>query len=192
MDGWCKNNLAILREDGQYSRLDRNGKGDHLEHLDLLNYKSGPKALKLVEKYKARIENTPALRHTFHSELERHVKAGTVMDERCLWDAESVFHEDFRQQANAALHKELKHVQGAKEIQKVAKDARGASGAMEPLEEMIVRIRAEHAKYASLAEIQAIGVARSLGSNIRGAKDEAPGIIASAKEMFPPLESVGN
>ncbi|HLP43441.1 MAG TPA: hypothetical protein VK465_18200 [Fibrobacteria bacterium] len=38
---------------------------------------------------------------------------------------------------------------------------------------------------ALLAEIQAVGVARSLGSNIRGAKAEAPGIIVSAKEMFP-------
>jgi hypothetical protein len=41
------------------------------------------------------------------------------------------------------------------------------------------------AKHASLAEIQAVGVARSLGSNIRGAKAEAPEIIAAAKEMIP-------
>jgi hypothetical protein len=43
----------------------------------------------------------------------------------------------------------------------------------------------KQAKHASMAEIQAFGVARSLGANVRGAKAEAPGILASAKEMFP-------
>ena len=50
MDGWCKENLAILREDSEYARLDKDGKADHLTHQDLLNHETGPEALKEVEK----------------------------------------------------------------------------------------------------------------------------------------------
>ena len=189
MDGWCKENLAILREDGEYSRLDQDGKGGHLRYPDLLDYQSGPRALKLVEKYKARIENKPDLRNIFHAELDSHVKAGTVLEANCIWDAESVFHGEFRQQASAALHKNVQHVQDAEDMPIAAK---AAMGVKESPEEKAVPYQARQAKHASLAEIQAIGVALSLGSNIRGAKAEAPGIIASAKELFPLPEPVGN
>lgn len=186
MDGWGDKNLAILREDGQYTSLDKDGLAPHIKHLDLLNYKSGPKALASVEKYKARIERSPELKSRFRMDFDRLVTSGVRVTERSLYDAESLFSADFTARASAALHKEPWHVQVAKDIQEAEKHVEGPKTSRV---ERKARNRAEQVKHASLAEIQAIGVARSLGSNIRGAKEEASGIIASAKEMFPHPEN---
>lgn len=168
MDGWCKDNLAILREDSEYARLDRDGKGDHLSHDHVLDHKSGPEALKSVEAFTAEIKGSPDLRKTFRSEYKRYVSAGTEPDEDCLWDAQSVFHADFRREAGAALRED------------VGKPAPGKEASIPDADP-----GAKRAKRASLGEIRAVGVARSLGSNIRGAKADAPGIIASARDLFP-------
>ncbi|HLP41440.1 MAG TPA: hypothetical protein VK465_08035 [Fibrobacteria bacterium] len=145
MDGWCKERVATLREDSAFAHLD-NGNGDFLKHSYLLDHESGPRALNQVKMFKARIESSKDIRDGYHNEFNRLVTSNAELNEQSLWDAQSVFHGYFRQQAGAALDKDAGH--------------------------------------PSLAEIQAVGVARSLGSNIRGAVAEAPGIIASAKEMF--------
>jgi hypothetical protein len=163
LDGWCKENLAILREDSHFARLDQYGQADQIKHKDPLNYRSGPEALKVVEKYKAQIENNPHFQETFKGEFDRLVAEKYEWRKSSFWNDTSVFHADFRDRAGRALHK------GAEKPSPIP-DA-------DPL--------SERAKRASLAEIQAVGVARSLGSNIRDAKAGAPGIIASAKEMFP-------
>jgi hypothetical protein len=163
MDGWCKENLAVLREDSRFARH-----GDRLSQEHILDHRSGPGALARIGTLKAQIEGSKTLRNTFHNELKRRVAKGSEPDEDCLWDAQSVFHEDFRQEAIEALHKSVRKADPGKEARIPDADP--------------VSIRA---KRASLAEIQAVGVARSLGSNIRGAVAEAPGIIASARDMFP-------
>jgi hypothetical protein len=147
MDGWCKEGLAVLREDSHFARLDKDGRGDHLSHAHLLNHQSGPAVLARVENFKAQIEGSKSLQDAFHNELKRREETGWKTDERYLWDAQSAFHADFRKEAGAALRKDAKH--------------------------------------PAWAEIQAVGVARSLGADVRGGIAEAPGIIATAKEMFP-------
>ncbi|HLP41686.1 MAG TPA: hypothetical protein VK465_09280 [Fibrobacteria bacterium] len=146
MDAWGKENVAIFREDSEYARLDTHGKGDHLNHHDLLNHRTGPRALKEVKHLRAKIESNRNWKRECDNDIQSLVNSGINVGEKGRRNAESVFHADFQERAGRALHKDAKH--------------------------------------ASLAEIQAIGVARSLGSNIRGAKAEAPEIIASAKEMF--------
>jgi hypothetical protein len=163
MDGWGKEKVAILREDSCFARLDQDGKADQIKHKDPLNYRSGPEALKVVEKYKAQIENNPHFQETFNGEFDRLVAKKHEWRKESFWNDTSVFHADFRDRAGRALHK------GAEKPSPIP-DA-------DPL--------SEQAKRASLAEIQAVGVARSLGANIRDAKAEAPGIIASARELFP-------
>ncbi|HLP40445.1 MAG TPA: hypothetical protein VK465_02965 [Fibrobacteria bacterium] len=161
LDGWCKENLAILREDSYFARLDKNGKADHLKHEGLLNHETGPKALREVEKYKQQIKKNTGLQETYNEYfLERFQYPKVDSDTFGLWNDTTVFHADFLEQAGNALHKEVKEVKANKDVRKAA-------------------------NHASLAEIQAVGVARSLGSNIRGAITEAPGIIAAAKEMIP-------
>jgi hypothetical protein len=167
MDGWLKDGLATLREDSAFARLDKDGKADNLEHTHLLDHQSGPGALDQVKKFKRQIERSENLQSVYRNEFNRLVTVGASTDEKYLWDAQSAFHADFRQKAGAALDKDASHP---------APDKAGHPQGADP-----GSIRAKH---ASLAEIQAMGVARSLGSNIRGAKAEAPGIIASAKEMF--------
>ena len=168
MDGWCKENLAVLREDSTFAALDEHGRGRHLSHDHILDPRSGPEALAKVNQFKARIEESRDLQNMFHSDLMRVVAAGTKPPEDNLWDATTVFHEDFREQAAAALHNDAMHPEPGKY---------GHIPGPDPVW--------NRAKHASLVEIQAVGVARSLGANIRGAKPEAPVIIASAREMFP-------
>jgi hypothetical protein len=168
MDGWCKENLATLREDSHFARLDQDGNGDHLSHTYILDHKSGPEALERVEMFKARIEGSQALQHIFLNKFEDMLASGAKLDEKRLWDAQSAFHADFRQEAGAALHKDPN---------KPAPGMFGFSPGVDP--------ESNHAMYAAIAEMQAVDVARSLGSNIRGAVAEAPEIIASAREMFP-------
>ncbi|HLP41104.1 MAG TPA: hypothetical protein VK465_06325 [Fibrobacteria bacterium] len=175
MDGWCKNNLAILREDGKFSRLDKDGKPASFSHQLFLNRESGPRTLRSVEKFKAQIENTPALERMFRTDFDHFVAAGAQPRKESLWRATSVFHKDFEEQAARALDK------AATASPSVA--GAGVKGA-DPV--------SARAKRASLTEIQAVGVARSLGSNIRGAIAEAPKIIATAKELFPESKSSGS
>ncbi|HLP41723.1 MAG TPA: hypothetical protein VK465_09475, partial [Fibrobacteria bacterium] len=166
MDGWCKENLAVLREDSEYARLDKDGNANQIKHQDHLDHTTGPAAWKSVENYKARIEGSSGKQGLFQRVFDRLVARGFETPKKNLWDAETVFHADFLDQAGKALHpKTPSRGEGA-----------GAQGA---------KPDAEHARHGLLAEIQAVGVARSLGANIRGAKAEAPGIIASAKDMFP-------
>jgi hypothetical protein len=153
MDGWCKENLAVLREDSSFARLDKDGNGGHLSHEHLLDYRSGRAVLARVEEYKARIEGSMSLQTVFHNEFELRKALGRKMDEEFLWDAQSAFHPDFAKEAGEALRKDAKH--------------------------------------PALAEIHAVGAARSLGANIRAAVAEAPGVIAQAKEMFPRPEPKG-
>jgi hypothetical protein len=168
MDGWCEENLAVLREDSHFARLDQDGNGNHLEHGFLLDHRSGPTALDRMEKFKAQIEESVPLQRTFHDDLERGIARGAEPDDDCLWHAQSVFHEGFRRQAGVALHKDT------------GIPAPGTGASVPDADPVSIR-----AKRASLAEIRAVGVARSLNSNIRGAVAEAPGMIASAREMFP-------
>jgi hypothetical protein len=201
MDGWCKESLAVLREDGKFSRLGKNGEGSHLKHDDPLNHITGPEALKVVEKYKAQIENSPYFQDVFKTEFNRLVDGKHAWPKESFWSATSVFHPDFQKQAGAALHKDVRQVMDAKDVQEASKHAADARKSLmkrifrnraEQAKQKDVRNQAEQVKHASLAEIQAVGVARSLGSNIRGAIAEAPGIISSAKEMFPRPASDGN
>lgn len=168
MDGWCKENLAILREDGKFSRLGKDGKPASFHHQLFLNRESGPRYLRSVEKFKAQIGNTPALERIFRTDFDHFVAAGAQPRKESLWRATSVFHKAFQEQAAKALDK-------AVTASPSVADA-GVKGA-DPV--------SVQAKRASLTEIQAVGVARSLGSNIRGSIAEAPGILASAKELFP-------
>jgi hypothetical protein len=168
MDGWCKDNLAILREDSHFARLDRDGKGEHLSHDHLLDPRSGPEDLHAVEKFKAEIEESRDLRETFQRKLNRYIAAGTEPDEDLLWEAQSVFLADFRQQAGAALRPDA------------LKAAPGRAPLVPDADAAAIR-----AKQASLDEIRAVGVARDLGSNVRGAIADAPAILASARDLFP-------
>jgi hypothetical protein len=143
MDGWCKENLAVLRDDSKFAHLDQDGNGDHLSHEHIVNHQSGPAVLARVEGFKAQIERSNTLQEVYHNEIKRRAGSGWKIEEKYLWDAQSAFHAEFHQQAGASLHKDF------------------------------------------LTDIQAIGVARSLGANVQGAVAEAPGIIAKAKEMFP-------
>ncbi|HLP43559.1 MAG TPA: hypothetical protein VK465_18805, partial [Fibrobacteria bacterium] len=154
LDGWCKEKVAVLREDSYFARLDQDGKAGHLKHDDPMNHRTGPEALKAVEKYKARIESSPFFQDVFKKDFESLVANKEEWPKESLWNDTSVFHADFRGRAGNALHED-----------------------------------AQQARSASLAGIRAVGVARSLGSNVRGAIAEAPGIIASAKDMFPNPES---
>ncbi|HLP40998.1 MAG TPA: hypothetical protein VK465_05785 [Fibrobacteria bacterium] len=172
MDGWCKENLAILREDGEYARLDNNGKADHLTHQLLLNHETGPEALRTVKKFKSQIEESHALQYEFRKHFKAMVDAGVKPAKDGLWDSMPVFHADFRKQAGKALHQDAKKSSPGKDARNLGAD---------PV--------SRQAKHASLAEIQAVGVARSLGANIRGAQAEAPRIIAAAKELFPSPKS---
>jgi hypothetical protein len=167
MDGWCVNNVAILREDSAFAKLDARGRGRHLSHDHMLDHRSGPEALASVNRYKAQIEGSRDLQEIFHRNLMGVVAAEAKMPEEGIWDATSVFHEDFREQASAALHEDA--------------EKPGKASVIPPGADPVAR----QAKQASLAEIQAIGVARSLGADIRGAKAEAPAILAAAQEMFP-------
>jgi hypothetical protein len=170
MDGWCKEKLAILREDSHFARLDTDGKAGHLKHDDPLNHVTGPEALKTTEKYKAQIENSPYFQDSFKKEFNCLVDAKEEWPKESFWNDTSVFHADFRGQAAKALHQDATKPSPIPDVDRVW----------------------EQAKRASIADIQAVGVARSLGSNVRGAIAEAPGIIASAKEMFPHSVSEGN
>ncbi|HLP41102.1 MAG TPA: hypothetical protein VK465_06315 [Fibrobacteria bacterium] len=194
MDGWGVNNHAIFREDCKFARLDQDGKADQIKHDDPLNHRSGPEALKVLEKYKAQIENSPHFQDVFKTEFDRLVKEKHEWPKGSFWSATNIIHPEFQIRASAALHKDAKHVRDANDVQEAAKHAPDAKesrikkifrGRAEQAKRNNVRNRAEQVKHASLAEIQAIGVARSLGSNIRGAIEEASGIVASAKEMFP-------
>jgi hypothetical protein len=166
MDGWCREKLAILREDSEYARLAADGSANQLKHQDLLDHKTGPEAWKSVKGYQAQIEGSARLRYLFQRTLDRHVDAGTEMPDEYLWDAETVFHNDFREQACKALH---------------AKQPSPAEGAGVPG----AGSAADRPAHPALAEIQAVGVARSLDANIRGAVAAAPGILAAARDMFP-------
>jgi hypothetical protein len=166
MDGWCEENVAILREDSAFARLDEQGRGSHLSHEHLLDPRSGPVAMAKLEAFKARIEASETLQQRFHTDLNSLAASGFEL--KHPWDSLSVFHPEFRRQAGAAMHPE-----GGHPAAELAARIPGADPAS---------IRAKH---ASLAGIQAIGVARSLGADIRGAKAEAPAILAAAKEMFP-------
>ena len=168
LDGWCKENLAILREDGQYSQLDKNGNAGHFKYNQPLNHESGPEALQEVERYKRQIAASQPLQQSFNSQFMHLVDTEYKLSEDFFWNAESVFHDGFRQKAGAALHKQAENP---------------APGTYIPIPDAHPVSR--WAKHRSLAKIQAIGVARSLGSNFRGAIAEAPGIVASAKAMFP-------
>jgi hypothetical protein len=179
MDGWCREGLAVLREDSRFAALDKDGQGDHLIHEDLLDHRSGPEALASVKRYKARIEESGSLQQEFHAELHNLVATRTEVNVADLWTAQPSCHADFRQEAGTALHQDAKHP-----------DARGPApgkGAGMRGGDPVAR----RAKQATLIEIQAVGVARSLGSNIRGALAEAPGILAAAREMFPRPDSEG-
>ncbi|HLP41741.1 MAG TPA: hypothetical protein VK465_09565 [Fibrobacteria bacterium] len=167
MDGWCKEKVAIHREDSHFARLDNEGKADHLIHEDILDHVIGPVAWKTVEKYKAQIDNNPVFQEVFDDTLNRLVDSNPELSKESLWNDTSVFHTDFREQAGKALHRNA-----------------GQSSPIPDADPVSVQ-----AKHASLAEIRAVGVARSLGSNVRGAIADAPGIIASAKDMFPNPES---
>jgi hypothetical protein len=166
MDGWCKENLAILREDGQFARLDNDGKGDHLSHAYFLDHQSGPEALARVNHFKAQIEGSRDLQDTFHTMHKQLVDAGIELSGAALWDAQSVFHADFRQQAGKVLHRD----RTAPEV--------GAGGQGDGSV-------ANRFTQQTLLDMQAVDVARSLGANIRSAIAEAPAILASAREMFP-------
>jgi hypothetical protein len=166
LDGWCKEDLAILREDSEYARLDPYGKANQLKHQDLLDHKTGPAAWNRVEKYRAQIEGSTGKQRVFQRAYDRLVAAGFVTPEKNLWDAESVFDAGFRKHAGKALH-------AGKPSPAESAGVPGAGSA------------ADRPAHPALAEIQAVGVARSLGANIRGAKAEASGIIAAAKDLFP-------
>jgi hypothetical protein len=174
MDGWCTENLAILREDSVYARLGQDGKGTHLTHHDLLNHETGPEALRSVNALKAHIDRSPALGGEFHKFVDLLVASEFQVPEKDLRNAETVFHPGFREQASQALRKDP------------GKPAPGWYGFIPGVDPV-----AKRAKHESLAGIQAVGVARSLGADIRGAKSEAPGIIAAAKDMFPRPEAEG-
>jgi hypothetical protein len=165
MDGWCQEHLAILREDSEYARLGPDGSASHLKHQDFLDHQTGPAAWKSVEKYQAVIAGSTGKQRVFQREFDRLLAARFETPKKHLWDAETVFHGEFREQAGKALH--------AKQPSPAESAGIGADPA------------SVQAKRATLAEIQAVGVARSLGSNIRGAKAEAPGILAAAKDLFP-------
>jgi hypothetical protein len=174
MDGWCKENVAILREDCEFARQYEAKKGheNRLSHHNLLDHKTGPEAWAMVEQFKARIEESASLQQEFHSELHRLVTSPDQFEVTDLWIPQPIFHEDFREQAGAALRQEVRYPGPGKGAR-----VRGTDPA------------ARRFKHGSLAEIQAVGVARSLGSNIGGAVADAPGILAAARELFPPPKS---
>ena len=182
MDGWCKENLAILREDSEYARLDKHGKAVQVKHLDLLDHKTGFEALQEIGKHKATIAGNQDLQDSFKRRFDSLVEEKYEWNKNNLWNAESVFHADFREQAGKALHKGVEHLRAAKDFLKAAKYAEVAKDS--PTEKK-VRTRTARFKHASMAEIQAVGVARSLGSDIPVAVAEAHPIIDSAKEMSP-------
>ena len=174
MDGWCKESLAILREDSEYARLKRGGKGNHLEHKLVLDYQSGPKGWATVEDFKSQIEGSRGLQQVYHEHFEQLVADGPKVFG--LWNAETVFHEDFRNQAAAALYAKALRPELEWEAPFPGVHLPGAGA------DSVSR----QAKHASLEQIRAIGVARSLGLDVRPATAEAPRIIDSAREMFPP------
>ncbi|HLP42570.1 MAG TPA: hypothetical protein VK465_13760, partial [Fibrobacteria bacterium] len=161
MDGWSKEHLAVLREDSEFARLDQDGKADHLTHVDILDRGTGQDALRAVLGFKARIDGSVVLQGTFRKAVKNLAAEKFQPPRNLLWNDTSIFHADFRERAGKAVHPE-------------APAPREGAGH-----------EADQAKRATLPEIQAVGVARSMGSNIRGAVAEAPGIIASAKDMFP-------
>jgi hypothetical protein len=170
MDGWCKENLAILREDGEFARqgVTKKGHENRLSHHNILDHESGPKAWAKVEEFKARIEEDKGLQQAFHTELHSLATSPDQSSLMDLWAPQTVFHQDFRREAGAALRPDFRFHGPGKGAR-----IRGTDPA------------ARRVKHGALAEIQAVGVARSLGANIRGAVAEAPGILAAARKLFP-------
>jgi hypothetical protein len=166
MDGWSKEHLAVLREDSRFARLDKDGKADQITHQDVLDHRTGPEAVREVNRFKSRIDGSMGLRHTYQKRFKMLVDAKIEIPRDRLWNSTSIFHDDFREQAGKAVHPKAPAPGEGSSIQ-------GA------------RHEAEQAMRATLPEIQAVGVARSLGENVRGAVAKAPEIIASAKDMFP-------
>jgi hypothetical protein len=163
LDGWSKEKVAIFREDSHFARLDNNGGASHLRHDEPLNHVTGPEAMKSVEKFKAKIANSQYFQWVFNRAFNKLVAEKKEFPKNAFWNDTSVFHADFQGQAGKALHKDGGYPSPVPDADPVSAQA----------------------KRASLAEIQAVGVSRSLGSNVRGAKAEAPGIVATAKDMFP-------
>jgi hypothetical protein len=168
LDPWCTEKTAILREDGEFSQLDKGGKGDHLKHYQILDHQSGPAYWDKVKQFKAQLEGSQDFKKEYRTGYWELQKPGAPPDREIVFNSVSVFRKDFREQAGSALHKNGKFLRPT--------DAHPVSS---------------WAKYASLAKIQAVGVARSLGSNVRGAVAEAPGVIATAKQMFARPEPKG-
>lgn len=169
MDGWCKEDIAILREDSRFGRADTQRLAQELTHYDLMNHETGPSHKEAVKTYKTYIDSSPHLQDPYHWNLSAYVDAGLQSDESTLFDATSVFHSQFQEQAGSVLHKDPSKPSSVKGV---------PTQGLDPA--------AKQAKHASLAEIQAVGVARSLGETVpREAVKQAPGIIASSQEMFP-------
>ncbi|HLP43422.1 MAG TPA: hypothetical protein VK465_18105 [Fibrobacteria bacterium] len=161
MDGWSKERLAVFREDSEFAH-----RTDRIKHLEVLDHRTGPEAEREVARFRSRIEGRMRLRNSYWNKFETLVDAKVEISEKYFWNATSIFHAEFRQHAGKAVHPMAPSPGTGSSIKDAGHEA-------------------EQAKRATLPEIQAVGVARSLGANIRGAVAEAPKIIASAKEMFP-------
>ncbi|HLP42345.1 MAG TPA: hypothetical protein VK465_12615 [Fibrobacteria bacterium] len=169
MDGWCKEDIAILREDSRFGRADTKKQAQELTHYDLMNHITGSLHKDVVETYKTYIDISPHLQDPYNWNLSAYVEVGLKSRESDLFDATSVFHSRFQEQAGSVLHKDPSKPSFVKDL---------PTQGLDPA--------ARQAKHASLAEIQAVGVARSLGETVpRKAVKQAPGIIASSQEMFP-------
>lgn len=136
------------------------------KHFHIVDHQSGPESLEKVNQFKTQLDASRDFQNDYRTGFRELQKPGVRMEKEALFDSTSVFHNDFFRQAGSALHKNGSYLRPP-----------GAH----PLYSWAV--------HASLAKIQAIGVARSLGSNVRGAVAEAPGLTALAKRMFPSLET---
>lgn len=156
IDRWTSG-PAILKEDSSY------GLDPKVREAYPLYGANRDKALGNVNRILSDLKKDHALQAEFRANMEELDR----MDYRFggkIWDEESVLGEGFRRKAGDILHPDPSPAAGPDKVSE--KNRKGAS------------LPYRH-------EALAAGVARSLGEGVRGAVEKAPGILETAKRMFP-------
>ena len=154
---------AILREDSKF------GLSPKLQDAYSLNVENRDKSLGSVNQIHKEINADRGLIDQFKKNMSRL----EMMDYRFggkVWNDENVMGDDFRNHAGKILHSDSPQVANSDNVLETDKKA----------------------PTLPLIQVLAAGVARSLGEGVRGAAKKAPGILDTAKQMFPkPSTSTG-
>jgi hypothetical protein len=156
LDRWTSG-PAILKQDSRY------GLEPEVEKLFALDYRNRSRAVLNMVSMSEEIRNDPGLKAEFEASM-KHLEQTNHKILAKVWDEESVMGESFRKRAGARLHAES------------APLAQAERGSSQP---------GQAPRPPFTLELLAAGVARSLGEGVKGAVTKAPGIVATAKDMFP-------